>query len=145
MTRKAIVCLLSVAVLGVVVWWVRLSDRGVTHLTADDVQSIEVVVSSPFKTEDFKRVTFRTESRAAIEAFVSSLQASEETKNHRCAPVGTVRIMRGPGLVDELRILPGHNPLYYEYRYNGSIYRVPRPDFVAALKLVGVEDVPMGQ
>jgi len=50
--------------------------------------------------------------------------------------------MKG-GSTEELGILPGHNPVYYEYRYGSRINRVDRGRLLAALKTMGVKQVKL--
>jgi len=144
-TRKVTVVLLIIAVLVLVLWWVRTSDRGVAHVTPGEVLRIEAVLHAMGPEDDAERPTFTTEKESTIAALLASFQTSRRTMDHRCLSVATLRIVHRTGPVDELEILPGHDSQYYEYRYNGKLYRVPRQEFVRACELIGIENLYMGR
>jgi hypothetical protein len=73
---------------------------------------------------------------------VTVLQSGAETRDHKCGSRGVITLRRSFGLPAELRFLPGHDPDWYEFRYARRVYRVPRADFVTAMRRVGVE-VPL--
>ena len=75
----------------------------------------------------------------AIAALLAVLRTGTETQDHKCGSRGVITLRRSLGRSVELRFLPGHYAEWYEFRYAGKVYRVPRAEFVAAMRQVGVE------
>lgn len=75
----------------------------------------------------------------AIAALLAVLRTGTETQDHKCGSRGVITLRRSLGRSAELRFLPGHYAEWYEFRYAGKVYRVPRAEFVAAMRRVGVE------
>jgi hypothetical protein len=75
----------------------------------------------------------------AIAELVAILRTGEETDDHKCGSRGVISLRRSFGRPAELRFLPGHHTEWYEFRYAGKVYRVPRAEFVAAMRRIGVE------
>jgi hypothetical protein len=78
----------------------------------------------------------------AVAALVTILRSGEETPDHKCSSRGVITLQRSLRRPLELRFLPGHYADWYEFRYADKVYRVPRAEFVAAMRRVGVE-VPL--
>lgn len=78
----------------------------------------------------------------AIAAVVAVLRSGERTGDHKCGSRGAITLRRANGTTAVLEFLPGHHDEWYELRYAAGIYRVPRAEFVAAMRRVGVE-VPL--
>ena len=94
---------------------------------------------------DWYQVEYMTYSPGAIEAFEALIAAAEETSDHKCSNRGQVTLRRADGSETVYRVLPGHDPAYYEYRIGQKIYRVPREDFIAVMALIGAKEVPLGR
>ena len=78
----------------------------------------------------------------AIAALVAVLRSGTQTRDHKCGSRGVITLQLSSGRAVELWFLPGHHAEWYEFRYDGEVYRVPRAEFVAAMRRVGVE-VPL--
>jgi hypothetical protein len=78
----------------------------------------------------------------AVAALVAVIRSAEETRDHKCGSRGVITLRRSLWRSERLEFLPGHHAEWYEFRYGGKIYRVPRAEFVAAMRKIGVE-VPL--
>ncbi len=78
----------------------------------------------------------------AVAALVAVLRSGAESQDHKCGSRGVITLRRSAGRPVQLWFLPGHHAEWYEFRYAGRAYRVPRAEFVAAMRRVGVE-VPL--
>ena len=85
------------------------------------------------------RVTARNPANVA--GLLAVLQTAERASEHKCGAIGTITIRKLDGSVNVLHILPGHDPRYYEYRYDGRINRVDRESFLEALQAFGVNQI----
>ena len=127
-------------------WWYWPS---VPTASVEKVQSIEIYlmpveISDGIdlnRGQDEVRVTI-TDS-AQIGAFLDLFRAAEQVSEHKCGASGTITIRRKDGATEEIGILPGHDPAYYEYRYGGRINRVNRESLLAALRAVGIRQVKL--
>lgn len=82
---------------------------------------------------------------ALIQPLLDVFRQAKRAEEHKCGNSGTITIRRTNGDVEEVRILPGHDERYYEYRLGSRINRVPREPFLAALRgmgLTGVKTMP---
>jgi hypothetical protein len=84
----------------------------------------------------------KTADPEAVAALVGVLRSGVTGREHKCGSRGVITLRRAFGGPVELRFLPGHHDEWYEFRYAGQLYRVPRAEFVAAMRRVGVE-VPL--
>ncbi|MBN9122234.1 MAG: hypothetical protein J0I06_24360 [Planctomycetes bacterium] len=78
----------------------------------------------------------------AIADVVAVLAKTERVRPHKCGPCGLITFRHTSGLVTEMEFQPGHDPEWYEVEFERRLYRVPRAEFVAAMKRIGAE-VPL--
>lgn len=78
----------------------------------------------------------------AVASLLGVLRSGVVGQDHKRASRGAITLRRSTGVPVEVEFLPGHHVEWYEFRYAGQLYRVPRAEFVAAMRRVGVE-VPL--
>jgi hypothetical protein len=61
--------------------------------------------------------------------------------DHKCPGSGSITIRRRDGVRETVDIVCGYDPAYYEYRYLGRLYRMPRELFLNALRALGLVEV----
>jgi hypothetical protein len=120
-------------------WWFWPS---VPAIAAEDVDSIDVHIYRTNTGQKETRVT--TSNPANVESLLAVLQTARRASDHKCGDVGTITVKSQDGTESVLRILPGHDPSYYEFRYDGRINRVDRRKFLEALQAIGVEEISVG-
>jgi hypothetical protein len=121
----------------VTAWWFRTPPEPLA-VGADDVSRV-VIQLAPWGDDAARAPAVSTEDREAVAALVAVVRSGRETTEHKCGSRGSVRFERSVGSPVEAAFLPGHHPEWYELRTGGNIYRVPRDEFVAAVRRVGVE------
>jgi hypothetical protein len=102
-------------------------------------ESIEI---RPLEMEGAVPAPVQSTDRGAIRSLLQLIGTAKPAREHECAPVARVTISGKSGDIAILDILPGHDAGFYEFRRNHQIYRVPRPDFLVAMKKLGIENVP---
>ncbi|MFO0965431.1 MAG: hypothetical protein U0793_07575 [Gemmataceae bacterium] len=101
-------------------------------MAAHDVQAVEL----RFLDGDKGGVT---KDPVAIAKIVEVLKWARETASHKCMWHGKIFVRCRDGREVELRFLPGHEPDWYEFRFEGKTYRVDRASFLEAMGAMGVE------
>ncbi len=104
---------------------------------ANEVQAAEVRLEPSGRDEHVPPPAV-TSDPTAIAALVAVIRSGTVSSDHKCADRGVITPRRSTGDPLEVRVLPGHDPQWYELRYDGSVYRVPRARFVAATQQLGV-------
>ena len=128
------------AAASVAAWWF-IAPPDPLAVPADQVRRVEVQFE-PWGEDGARPPGASSEDRDAIAALVAVVRSAQETPDHKCGSRGSVRFLRFVGLPAELWFLPGHHPEWYEFRAGRKAYRVPRAEFVTAMRRVGVE-VPL--
>lgn len=137
--RRAVVAVVAVGLLAAVAW-ALFRPPAVRAFDAAEVQAVEV--RSDPRGEQPTPPGASTADPEVIAAVVAVLRSGERTSDHKCGSRGTITLHRANGAPAVLEFLPGHHDEWYEFRYERGIYRVPRAEFVAAMRLLGVE-VPL--
>lgn len=75
----------------------------------------------------------------AIARIAAAIQDATPTLAHRCAEIGSVTFFKPGGETIRVRILPGHDDMHMEYRFNGH-FRMNRARFLEAMKPFEVEE-----
>lgn len=142
MQRKKVLLVAGAVVVTAVAaaWWFLRPPKPLA-VEADQVQRVEVRFE-PWGEANVRPAGATTADREAIVALVAVVKLGRETSDHKCGSRGVIRFERAVGLAAEVYFLPGHDPEWYEFRTGGRTYRVPRDEFVAALRRLGVE-VPL--
>jgi hypothetical protein len=138
--RRIAVAALALGLL-VVAGWVYLRQPAVDGLDSSGVRAVEVRFE-PWGEDMAVSPGSSTADPEAVAALVAVLRSGAETRDHKCPSRGVITLRKSLGQPLELRFLPGHHADWYEFRYAGKVYRVPRAEFVAAMRRVGVE-VPL--
>ena len=124
------------AAVGAVWWWVAQRNPVLAGIEADSVRVVEVQFGA--WGEEPPRAGGESNDPAAVAALVAVIRAAAEGTDHKCGDRGTLVLKRASGAVVRIDFLPGHSAEWYELRYGGSLYRVPRPSFVEAMRRIGV-------
>lgn len=140
--RRQRVLLVGVAVVaaGAAVW-LFLHPLDPLAVEADQVRRVEVRFE-PWGEDMVRQAGATSEDREVIALLVAVIRSGQETRDHKCGSRGVILFERSVGSAAELHFLPGHDPAWYEFRTGGRVFRVPRAEFVAAMRRVGVE-VPL--
>lgn len=138
-SRRLAVAALALGVIAVG-WWMYVREPALDGLDPGDVRAVEVRFE-PFGEDLSVAPGFGSADPDAIAALVAVLRSGTETGDHKCGSRGIVTLRRSFGRSPAFRFLPGHHADWYEVRYAGKVYRVPRAEFVAAMRRVG-GDVP---
>jgi hypothetical protein len=138
--RRVLIAAGLAGLAALLVWWL-LRPPDALALDAKGVSRVEVEFE-PWGEDMARQPGGATGDREAIAALVQVVRSGRETTDHKCGSRGTITFQRPKGRPVELRFLPGHHAEWYEFRSGGKVYRVPRAEFVAAMRRVGV-DVPL--
>ena len=109
------------------------------------ITAVELQVAPSSATAHWRSApVVQTSDPVAFGPLLAILDAATPSKDHKCEDVGEIRLLLENGTDPAaLRILPGHDPAYYEFRYEQRLYRVERTAFVEALRRLGVPAVPL--
>jgi hypothetical protein len=138
--RRLLVVALAVALL-VCGWWAFVRQSPVGAFDVREIHAVEVRFE-PWGEERAVAPGASSADPVVVAALVAVLRTGTEAEDHKCGSRGIITLQRSPGRSAELRFLAGHHPKWYEFRYAGKLYRVPRAEFVAAMRRLGVE-VPL--
>jgi len=83
-----------------------------------------------------------TTNKARIDEFLHAMDDSVPTSDHKCAGRAVV-FLKSAAREYKVEVLPGPNELFYEFRYEGKIYKVDRRRFSKALEEIGIAPVPL--
>jgi hypothetical protein len=122
-------------------WWAFFRPSPVRSLDARDIHAVEVRFE-PWGEERAVAPGVSSADPETVAALVAVLRTGTEGQDRKCGSRGVITLQRSLGRSVMLRYLPGHAPEWYEFRYAGKLYRVPRAEFVAAMRRLGVE-VPL--
>src|SRR5579883_1015102 len=118
--------------------WSYFHQPAVSTLAPDEVLAVDVRFE-PWGEDMAVSPGSRSADRGAVAALLAVLQSGTEGQDHKCASRGVITLRRSLGRSVELRFLPGHHAEWYEFRYAGTLYRVPRAEFTAAMRRVGID------
>jgi hypothetical protein len=140
-----ITAVLPIACIGIMCAIYILFWPSVPDVTVQDVAEVEVrlIPEAYLKAADRTGPAPRasTTNSARIKALLDVFESASRTSEHKCAEIGVITFRMHNGSTEEIRIIPGHDSLFYEYRYRG-INRVPREPFLAALRDIGLSEIP---
>jgi hypothetical protein len=108
-----------------------------------NVQALEVRLRMRDPNGEQQLASTRSTDTAAIQHLLTLIQNAKPVEFHKCSAGGEIILY----LPDDyeyryVEILPGHDPNSYEVRRAGQPYRLPRAEFMSALKALGVTDIP---
>jgi hypothetical protein len=136
-TALALACVLWTYAL-----WAHFRPPSDRSLDTGGISSVRVWNSDPLLDERLEPPDATAYNPAIVDDLVTVLRTAKETPDHKCSSAGVIHLQRPFGFPERLEFLPGHDPQWYEFRHGRKAYRVPRAEFVAAMKRVGV-DVPL--
>ncbi len=141
MRRKS--ALVAILALGLLAYgtWAYFRSPALQSLNASNIRSVDVRFM-PWGEDAVAAPGAESRDPEIIAALVAVLQSAEETQDHKCGSRGVLTLQSSSRRSAQLQFLPGHHEQWYEFRYAGKVYRVPRAEFVAAMKRLGV-DVPL--
>lgn len=139
MTRRARfrTALALCAAVGAVWWWAAQRNPVLAGIEADSVRGVEVRFEA--WGDEPPRAGAESNDPDAVAALVAVLRDSTQGTDHKCGDRGTLTLKRASGATVRMTFLAGHNADWYELRYGGKLYRVPRAAFVEAMRRIGVE------
>jgi hypothetical protein len=125
-------------------WWYLPS---VPTTDSSQVAKVEIILmriegDRPGQRQDEAHITVT--DPALIQPLLDVFRDAQRAEEHKCINPGTIRIHRHDGEIEELRILPGHDRPYYEYRFGSRINRVDREALLTALRNLGLPHVTRG-
>lgn len=141
MKRARIIVALGLVAVALALGWRLLTPPEAQSLNAADVRSVEVWFE-PWGEDESRRLAVQSSDPEAIAGLLRAVQSGERTRDHKCGSRGIVYLKTSMRPPLTLRFLPGHDATYYEYRRGDRAYRVPRSEFVTAMRNLGVE-VPL--
>ena len=112
--------------------------RDLLAVEADQVRSVDVRIE-PGEQDVIQLIEQHTENRDAIVDLIDIIRSAQLTTEHKCASRGVITLQQTALPSTELNFLPGHNMEWYEFRYGKKIYRVPRREFLAVMRQIGVD------
>jgi len=130
--RRLGVAAVALGLLAVAAWGVLRQPS----VSAFDAHTVEVRFD-PWGEDGAIPPGAKTADPEAVAALVGLLRSGVAGRDHKCGSRGVITLRRSLGGPVELDFLPGHH-----FRYADQLYRVPRAEFVAAMRRVGVE-VPL--
>lgn len=90
-----------------------------------------------------RQVDITVSDPSMLTPLIELLDKAEPTGSHKCTSVGAV-IFDGEEPFT-IGLLPGHNPNFYEFRFDGRAFKIPRQDFIKILENIGIDqtNVPL--
>jgi hypothetical protein len=76
-----------------------------------------------------------------VRLLLAALAQGRQVPDDRCPSTGSITIRRRDGVRETIDIGCGYQPAFYEYRYLGRVYRMPRDLFLNALRAQGLDEV----
>ncbi len=122
---------LFIVAFSLVAWFV-LREQTIMTLSTSQVSS--VVIHEMDWIGDAPKEFITSDDPQSIASLIEMLQLGSPTSSHKCLHVGTITLTLPQGTKKTVLYLPGHNDAYYEYISDGKCYRVPREQFVDAMK-----------
>ncbi len=76
-----------------------------------------------------------------VRVVLAVLTKARQGPDHKCPSSGSITIRRRDGVRETIDLVCGYDPAFYEYRYLGRLYRMPRDLFLNALRGFGLDEV----
>ena len=147
-SRKAhwvILAAVGLAIAAGVGYW-RLSPWTPTPDDADRIVAVEVWLDRWYENDEQPvppRRLARCEDRETIRKLLNAMIPAGDARPHKCGDRGWFLFTRSDGKTAQVYFLPGHTTSEYELRPPGTWVRVPRAEFLAAVKALGVTEFPL--
>jgi hypothetical protein len=120
-------------------WWFR---PVIPKLISGEIISIEISVTQINMISNkmvHNNYTYESGNPDVIKSFVSLFNSVKRVSDHKCRSLGCITLHGKDGSEDMISILPGHDDMYYEYRYMGQINRINRKSFIEIMDRIGVD------
>ncbi|MFO0852096.1 MAG: hypothetical protein U0871_29945 [Gemmataceae bacterium] len=152
MSRRKQTLVFGFVALLAVGWWAytRFGPWTPTLADADRITAVEVWIDYDWDERENsqpKRLLARSEHPVAIRRLLEAMAPAEPTPAHKCGYMGRIVFTRTDGNRMEIPYLPGHSRDWYEllppFRPALTYMRVPKPAFLAAMKGLGVNELPL--
>ena len=88
-----------------------------------------------------KEARVSTTDPELVRLVLSTLTGARPGPDHRCPSSGSITVRRRDGVRETIDLVCGYDPAFYEYRYLGRLYRMPRDLFLNALRGLGLDEV----
>jgi hypothetical protein len=147
--RRQLGLLLAAATTVVFVGWASyaLSRWTPSVVDADRIAAVEVwlhyEVDKSGEASGPARMLARCDNPAAIRELLVAMARPEAAPQHKCGFPGRFVFVRKDGERATVEFVPGHDPRFYEFGHRDELARVPRAEFLAAVKDLGVADFPL--
>lgn len=126
----------AAVVIGAGAWWAVWRAPALASIEADSVRAVEVRIEPWGDAPPPPAVG--SDDPDAVAALVALVRTATAGTDHKCGDRGALVLKRASGPPVRLSFLPGHDPAWYELRYERRLYRVPRAAFVDAVRRIGV-------
>lgn len=138
--RKKISFVIAALLCSVALAWFISRRSGPAALEAEEIDMVMIFLT-PSRGDPPNNAVSSNE-RTAISQLVEALRQAEPREDHKCGSQGTIALVPMSGPHIQMEFLPGHEDEWYELRYQGEAYRMPRAPFVNAMTNLGVK-VPL--
>ncbi len=119
------------------------------HFSGSAASSMELAMwlpDGPSAIDDEPPVQASLTNAPACASLLVLLRTARLSMDHcKCGDIGTLKIRYANGTTDTLRLLPGHDPDGYEFRFGMGLYRLPRECFFQMLRDVGVDTTKLSE
>lgn len=113
------------------------------HFSGSAAASMELAMwlpDGPSALDDKPSVQASITNKPACESLLVLLRSARLRMDLcKCGDIGALKIQYSTGETDTLRLLPGHDPASYEFRFGNGLYRLPRERFFHVLRDAGVD------
>ena len=82
-----------------------------------------------------------------VQRLVKTLNTALSSPDHKSMEVGYLVLSSPTGTQATIAFLPGHDPAFYEIRYESKKFDLPRAEFLSAIETLGVprEKIPLSE
>jgi hypothetical protein len=119
------------------------------HFSGSAAASMELAMwlpDGPSALDDQPSVQASITNKPACESLLVLLRTARLRMDLcKCGDIGALKIQYPTGETDTLRLLPGHDPASYEFRFGNGLYRLPRERFFHVLRDVGVDTTKLSE
>ena len=113
------------------------------HFSGSAATSMELAMwlpDGPSALDDKPSVQASITNKPACESLLVLLRSARLRMDLcKCGDIGALKIQYSTGETDTLRLLPGHDPASYAFRFGNGLYRLPRERFFHVLRDAGVD------
>ncbi|BBM82624.1 hypothetical protein [Candidatus Uabimicrobium amorphum] len=96
----------------------------------DKIEKLKGKNKIPSVKYETQKIKYTTQDKILMEKIIDVLNASSPGRNHKCASLAKITLYYASKKI-VIDCLSGHNSGYYEYRYNGWLYKMNEAKFFA--------------